>query len=305
MAEAGVADALDGRPRTTAELAGETGLDCDALARLLNLLQERGLFRREADDRWAHTDASQMLQSDHPESLRSYARMAGAPVCWGSVTHLEHALRTGEPGITRLHAGGTFAYLASQPDESRVFQSAMTSKARADIVAALAAHDFARYRSVCDIGGGQGHLLDALVEAQPEVRGILFELPEVARTARPVEGVEIVAGDFLVDALPLADAYVLMNVIHGWDDDSASRILSSVAHAGRSSRSTVLIFESVMPEGREPHPSRTLDVLMLASTGGRERTLTEYSRLLGSAGLALVGSTPLPTGFSIIEARAG
>jgi hypothetical protein len=303
VAETGVADALDDDPRTAEELAAGAGLQPDALARLLRLLEERGIFRRDHDGRWHHTDASRLLRSDHPASLRSFAWMAGTPLCWGSLTHLDHAARTGEAGITRLHPAGTFAYLSEHPDESRIFQAAMTSKAHADIAAVLAAHDFSRYPSVCDVGGGQGHLLRAVLAAHPGARGVLFDLAQVAETVVPQDRFEVVAGDFFVDPLPGADAYVLMNVLHDWDDRPAIEILGAVAEAGRPSQSAVLVLEPVLPEGPERHWSKTLDVLMLASTGGRERTLAEYAELFRAAGLELVGLTPTATPFSIIEAR--
>src|SRR5215210_4493206 len=122
-AAAGVADALDGECRPIEELAADTGLDADALGRLLRLLEERGVFRRDPLGRWSHTETSRLLRSDHPASIRGFAQMAGTPFCWGSLTHLDHSARTGEPGISLLDRGGCFAYLESHPDESRVFHA--------------------------------------------------------------------------------------------------------------------------------------------------------------------------------------
>lgn len=303
VAETGVADVLGEEARAVEELAGDTGLDPDALGRLLRLLEERSVFRRDDDGRWAHTGASRLLRSDDPSSLRGFARMTGTPFSWASFTNLGHSLRTGEPGSSRLHPDGWVAYLQAHPDEALVFQDAMTAKAHADVAAALAVHDFSRYRRLCDVGGGHGHLLRAIRSAHPGITGINFELPAVARQLTPEDGVEIVAGDFFVDPLPAADAYVLMNVIHDWDDCSARAILEAVVDAGRGSHATVLLLEALLAEGPEPHWAKTLDAVMLAITGGRERTLGEYAALLDAAGLQLVAMTPTATPFSIIEAR--
>jgi hypothetical protein len=105
------------------------------------------------------------------------------------------------------------------------------------------------------------------------------------------------------DPLPACDAYLLMNVIHHWTDTDAAEILSAVANAGRSSAATVLIVETLMPEDAEPHWAKTLDVLMLAVTGGRERTEAEYARHLNAAGMDLVRTLPTATPFSIVEGR--
>jgi hypothetical protein len=302
VAEAGVADVLGEAPCTVEELAGQTGLDPDALGRLLRLLEERSVFRRVDGGGWAHTDASRLLRRDHPSSLRGFARMTGTAFSWDSFTNLGHSARTGESGSTFLHPDGWVAYLQAHPAEAQIFQEAMTAKAHGDVAAALAVHDFTRYRRICDVGGGNGHLLRAIRAAHPEITGVNFELPSVASQLTPEGGIEIVTGDFFVDPLPLADAYVLMNIIHDWDDKSAIAILEAVAAAGRDSRSTVLLLEALLPEGPEPHWSKTLDVVMLAITGGRERTLGEYAALLDTAGLRLDAMTPTATPFSVIEA---
>jgi hypothetical protein len=300
-ADTGIADRLDDLPRTAAELAADTSTDPDALARILRLLEECGVFARDAEGRWVHTEASRLLRSDHPQSLRAYARMTGTSFCWEALGHLHHTVRTGEAGLTRLHPGGWIAYLDAHPDQRAIFQAAMTAKAHGDIAAVLDTHDFSRYRRICDVGGGHGHLLRAVLDRYPQASGVLFELPAVAAGITPAPRLDVVAGDFFTGPLPDADVYVLMNILHDWDDGSAIAILAAVGKARRGA--TVLLLEAVMPEGPERHRSKTLDVLMLAITGGRERTLAEYRDLLSAAGIDLVGTTPTATPFSIVEGR--
>lgn len=236
-------------------------------------------------------------------SLRAFARMIGLPGIWGSVTELEHAARTGEPGICQLDPDGPWAYLERHPDQGAIFNQAMTAKAHGDVAAVLATHDFSRYRRIADVAGGRGHLISAVLEAHEKVSGVLFELPHVAAHVTAAPRLEVVAGDFFSDRLPACDAYLLMNVLHDWDDKPATAILQAVAAAGRSSGATVLIVETLLPDDPRPHWSKTLDVLMLAATGGRERTLSSYDELLRAADLELIGATPTATSVSIIEAR--
>src|SRR5690606_14821380 len=212
VAELGVADALDTEPRSTAELAMATGADADALHRLLRLLEAHGLFVSDGDGRWRHSESSRWLRSDHPRSLRAFARMMGLPVNWEAFAGLGRTVRTGEPGYASLDPPGLWAYLAANPDERVVFQEAMIAKAHDDVAAALAAHDFSAYRCLVDVGGGQGQLLRAVLAACPDTRGILFELPEVAATVAAGDRLDVVAGNFFTDPLPAADAYVLMNI---------------------------------------------------------------------------------------------
>lgn len=302
IAEAGVADVLGDEPRSADDLARETSLESDVLVRLLRVLEERSVFSRDSHGRWLHTEASRLLRNDHPVSLRGFARMTGTPFSWESFTHLAHSARTGQPGITQLHPDGPFAYLGAHPEEASVFQDAMAAKAHGDIAAALAVYNFAPYRHICDVGGGRGHLLRAVLNQYPHATGVNFELPAVARHSPSDERLEVVAGDFFVDPLPAADVYVLMNIIHDWDDKAAIAILKAVATAGRGSGATVLLLEALLPDGPEQHWSKTLDIVMLALTGGRERTLGEYRGLLDSAELDLVTMVPTATPFSIIEA---
>jgi len=94
-----------------------------------------------------------------------------------------------------------------------------------------------------------------------------------------------------------------MNIVHDWDDKSAIATLSAVGQARHGRGAAVLLLQAVMPEGPQRHQSKTLDVLMLAVTGGRERTLAEYRGLLSAAGIDMVGTTPTATPFSIVEGR--
>lgn len=301
VAELGVADVLSGGPRTAAELAAELHVDADGLGRALRLLEGAGVFGRDLDGRWRHTGPSQWLRSDHPASLRAFARMSGTPFNWESVTRLDHSIRTGEPGTALLHPGGWLGYLDAHPAERDIFQQAMTAKAHDDIRGVLDAHDFSPYGTVADIAGGRGHLVEAVLAANPGVSGVLFELPAIAADVSSSDRLTVMSGDFFTDPLPVCDAYLLMNVIHDWDDERAVDILSRVART-TGSGGTVLVIETVLPGGAEPHYATTLDVLMLAITGGRERTAGQYRTLFEAAGLELVAVVPTATPFSVIEA---
>ena len=74
VADLGVADALGESPRTAADLAALVHADADALGRVLRLLAAYGLFESRGDA-FAHTPASLLLQTDHPQSLRAFVRM--------------------------------------------------------------------------------------------------------------------------------------------------------------------------------------------------------------------------------------
>jgi hypothetical protein len=302
VAELGVADHLADQPMSAASLANACGATTDALDRALRLLVSCGVFQHQ-DGGYRHTESSQLLRSDHPMSMRAFARLNGMPVFAASFAEFGHSLRTGSPSLGLVDPKGLWNYLSDHPDEAAVFEQAMTGKAHADIAAVLDAYDFSPHGRIADIAGGHGHLITAVLAHHEDAHGVLFELPAVAAEVTPTPRLDVVAGDFFTDPLPACDAYLLMNIVHDWADPQAAAILAAVARAGRSSGATVLIVETVMPDDSQPHWAKTLDVLMLAVTGGRERTRAGYDRLLDTAGIDLVQTLPTATSFSIVEGQ--
>jgi hypothetical protein len=299
----GVADAIREGPATATEIAGRTGLDPDAADRILRLLAAHGVFTAEPSG-YSHNAASRLLCSDHPHSLHSYVTMTGMPAFWNRFTELGATARTGRPAVDWR---GLLAYFEQHPDEAAHFNAAMVAKSQVLLPAVAEAYDFTAFQTIADIGGGRGHLLSAVLERAPGASGILFDLPQVvAETQRdqPLSPrVTVAGGDFFADRLPAADAYLLMDLLHDWSDTDAGRILTAVRAAMRP-HARVLIIETLVPETPGPHFGKTLDIIMLAVTGGRERSSTAYAELLASAGLHLERVVPTRSEYSIVEAVA-
>jgi hypothetical protein len=161
--------------------------------------------------------------------------------------------------------------------------------------------------TVVDVGGGKGTFLAAILHARPALRGVLLDLARTVDAATEyltadgvAERCQIVAGDFFKAVPPGGDAYLLASVIHNWDDGEAADILRTV-RAAIPERGRLLLVEVVLPDDDRPHPGKDLDVRMLTMHGGKERSLSEYSELLGRAGFRLDRVTEL-TRFSLIVA---
>lgn len=157
--------------------------------------------------------------------------------------------------------------------------------------------DWSDARRVCDVGGGDGALLSVLLAEHEQLDGIVFELPEVAARVpvRPRLGAS--AGDAF-EAVPSGfDTYLLVNVLHDWDDVAAERLLRNVARALASDEAAdgqvptplpgrVVIVESEAHSRPREDLAIRADLLMLALTpGGRERTVEEFTALAARAGL--------------------
>jgi hypothetical protein len=168
-------------------------------------------------------------------------------------------------------------------------------------------------RTGADIGGGKGTLPAAILGAYPHLRGVLFDLPAVAADAAAVlraAGVEdrcqIVSGDFFAGVPGGADAYILANVLHDWDDARSVQILRACHHAMTDRAARVLIIERLISTNPPEAVSVLLsDLNMLIVTGGLEGTNTEYGRLLRAAGLNLVGVRPIASPHGVIEGAPG
>jgi len=231
--------------------------------------------------------------------------MMGLPFMRGASEHFAHALLTGRPAVEIGAPTGMFPYLAERPDEARVFGEAMTAKGHAQVTGVLAAYDFSPFGVIGDIGGGHGHLIQAVLDRTPGARGVLFDQPHVLAQVQGLasERLALVPGDFFTDALPVCDAYLLMEVIHDWADAEATAVLKAVRSAAPSN-ATLLLVEDIVPETPGPNWARTLDIVMLAVTGGLQRTAREYAALLTECGFRMERVIDTPTGISIVEARS-
>jgi C-methyltransferase len=303
VADLGVADRIGDQPVTISELASSCGADPDALDRVLRLLASQGIFAGQQGS-YSHTPSSRLLRSDDPMTMRPFVQMMGMPLCWGSLTEFKHSVQTGKPAIEILEPRGTWAYLQDRPEEAQIFGRAMTAKASVDVGAVIAAYDFTRFGRIADIGGGRGHLLRAILEAAPGAEGILFDLPMVIDTlnADGQPRLTLHAGDFFVDALPSAESYILMEVLHDWADEQCVAILNAIRRAAPGS-ATALVVEDLIPEERADPSASTLDIIMLTLTGGRERTVAQLSTLFAAAGFGLVRVIDTQSSMHIVEAR--
>jgi O-methyltransferase domain len=309
-AQLGVADILASGPRPIADLAAATGADAQSLYRVLRALTSRGLFREDGDKRFSLTPLAEALRTDAAHSIRPQALWSGSEAyrrTWGD---LGYSVRTGETAFDHVHGKPFFDYLAEDPALAKIFNDVMTSASSDEGAAIAAAHDFSRYRRIVDIGGGHGALLAAILDRYPDPSGVLFDLPDVVKTAHGAIDRHIatgrakkVEGDFSQAVPDGGDAYLLKWIIHDWDDESAVLILTNcrtaMAPAGK-----ILLVEAVIPEDTAGSDATRLDTTMLVFTGSRERTEDEYQDLLHRAGLTLIKTTPTASPFSILEASS-
>ncbi len=273
-----IAEGLAAGPRPVSELAQTSGADPDTLQRILRALASDGVFAEDEPGVFRNTEASELLGRDGwPE----FAHLFGSVFYEATSTIDPHSR---EETFTRRFPADFWSWLEARPNERAAFDAAMAGgKGRhADRLARL---DWRANETVVDVGGGNGELLRELLERRPELRGIVFDLPETARNNSTFgDRIEFVAGSFF-EAVPAGDSYILSAILHDWSDDRADEILRTVRRAA-SPAARLLVIESVVADGNEPQGSKWLDLLMLV-LGGRERTAPEWRALLADAGFAV------------------
>jgi hypothetical protein len=318
-----IASKLVSGPRSADELAAAVGADADALERVMRLLAAHGVFAAGPGRRYELNACARCLLPGQPGSTH-------AAVHWlADEFHFKvfgegfmSSLRTGEPAVASVLGKPIFEHLAANAALSRSFNAAMSEFSEAVATGVLASYDFSGIDVLADIGGGLGAVLAAILRAHPAMRGVLFELPQVAAgagaalaRAAVADRATVVAGDFFAPDAPLphADAYVMKHIIHDWDDARATAILCAVRGAMQPPLASkrVLLLERVVPpadahadvEDEAARFTRVIDMEMLVVAGGRERSEAQFADLLRGAGLRLCRVVPTRTQLSVIEAR--
>jgi orsellinic acid C2-O-methyltransferase len=313
MARLELADLLDGSSLTVGELSSATGTRPDMMRRLLRGLAGIGLVGLRAGDRVSLTEMGALLGSGSAGSVRDIALHRGgeAFAAWGE---LEHAVRTGKSAFEEAHGRPFFDYLRNNPAAGEAFDGAMARLSDRVVAEAVEDYDFATASRVLDVGGGRGHFVATVLEAHPELAGAVFDVPEVAEAASEhlhARGLgdrcHAIGGSFLESVPAGYDLHILKWILHDWDDDACRELLAACRRAlpddGR-----LLVVEQLLPDAVPDsgalHPAVAMDLVMLVIfADARERHLHEYEHLLAGSGFAVHDVVPLPSGFSIIEAR--
>ncbi len=306
-AELGIADLLAGGPKHVAELAQATQTHTPSLRRLLRTLVTLELCAECEDGSFLLLPRGDALRSDAANSVRSWMLWFGKhqSPAWGL---LLHSVKTGE----RARTSGTFEFLDRDPEAAARFNGAMLELTRIVANDVVHAYDFTGLKRILDVGGGRGTLLAAILNAYADLQGILLELPHAIEGARShltdcgvVDRCNLITGNFF-EAIPSgADAYILKNVVHDWDDERAMLVLHNSRRA-TTRGAKLLLIERIMPLRLEASPAhRTIayaDMAMLVGPGGRERTEEEFRLLLEGACFRLSRVIATAQGYSILEA---
>ena len=308
VARLGIADRLASGARGSDSLAAELNVHPEALFRLMRAGLAAGLFVAFPDRTFALTPMGEGLCSNVPGSLRELAIIQSSPSHWLPWGHLTEAIRTGSSPMKAALGCDIWEHFAKNPEEAEHFAQSMGNWS--ELVASEVARtiDFSRFARVADIGGSHGDLLAQVLRAHPACRGILFELPQVAESAKPVLAsrgltgrVDVVVGNFFEPGIPPAEAYLLKHILHDWEDDASTTLLRQL-HAAAPAGARLFVVELVIPDNRNPDTTHLMDLNMLVVANGRERTREEFHSLLTATSWKVERIHATGSGTSIIEA---
>jgi hypothetical protein len=310
VAAFGVPDLLAGGPRDVAELGQELDIEPQNLYRLLRAAATVGVLDEIQPRTFGLNQMGERLRSDVPLSLRELAITATDPGQWLPWSRFREAVRTGKGQVPFVLGTDVFSYWSAHPEERAHFAAAMGNRTELLTAALLDGYDFSPFRQAVDVGGAQGHLLAAILQKCPRLRGIVFDQPGIVSGALAVldaKGVanrcEVVAGDFFDSVPPGADLYLLKSVIHDWPDEAAVRILTRVREA-MDEAGSVMVIDYLLPPDGERGSAHSMDLTMMVMLGARERTIAEFRELFEAAKLRLTETVLVADHVLAIGARA-
>jgi hypothetical protein len=296
-----IADAMAKGAADAGAIAEAINANPEAVNRLLRGCTMAKIVTSTGPKTYALTPVGELLRSDSMPSLRALLDAETAPGHWLPWGHLDQVVKSGKNDVEKALGMNVWDYYAKNKDEGNTFSQAMTGMSMMAVHAVAAAYTYPTATKVVDVGGAHGALLGTVLAAQPNAKGVLFDLPHVVETAPAQDRVEKIGGDFFKEVPAGGELYLLKFILHDWDDANCVAILKQVRRA-MAPGGKLAVIEMLIPEDGAPHPSKLLDLNMMVMLTGRERTGAEMTALLEKADFKVAKIVPTHSPFSIIEA---
>ena len=294
----GIFESVASIPKHSSKIALELGLDASLCYRLLRALASIGFLNEKDGQSFSITPLGELIRKDHPQTLRGVILLEEGPEHYAIWKHLAEMIKDGkQDGFVREFGLRIFDYIPKNTAYSKVFNDAMSSYSATHtkwVLEALEGFDFSKIRTLCDIGGGHGHLVCNILREHPQLQGTVLELESTIKNKELLwaekmgmaDRCKYLAGDMFQE-VPSSDAYIMKMILHDWSDEECIKILSNIQEASPAG-GRILIVEHVVPGPDTPHFSKLFDIHMMCALTGRERTEKEYGQLLQKAGLQYV-----------------
>lgn len=305
--ELNIAEILKNGPKTIDEIAQLTGAHKDSLYRVMRALASQGIFRKTKDNRFVNTSLSKPL-IDGKGSLRNMIRQHLGQLNWTAFNEILYTVKTGKDAFSMVNGTKIYDWLAEHKEESALFDKSMTDLTDFSIEPLLNSYNFSGYKTIADIGGGEGLLLANILFKHKNIRGILIDLPAGLNNAEMIlqeygvmDRAKIIPANFFQSIPVTADAFIVKNIIPNWSDEEGVKILSNIRKV-LPDNGKVLLIEMIVEEDNRPSYGKIIDIQMLVCMqAGKERTRKEFQAIIEKAGLKIKRIVPTIAPFSIIE----
>ena len=281
---------IENGPSPATEAAGALKVDAETLERMLLALTAFGILDRTAEGRYG------LRAENRPYLDPADEHYIGGFVdhlineTSGQITRLSAYLERGKAEVDR-NLPAPFETFYRNPHALAEFVSAMWSLSYAPSKELAVLADLSDVRTLVDVGGASGPFSVAALQQYPDLRAIVFDLPQVGefvlqtRATYDLAGrLDFVPGDFFADELPSGEAIAFGYVLSDWTDASCAQLLAGAYRACKAS-GRVLIMERLFDDTRTgPLATSAMNLTMHVETQGRHRTAAEYVALLQHAG---------------------
>ncbi len=303
-AELGIADMLAKGPKSIEELAQITHSHAPSLYRMMRALASVGIFHEIDGKKFELTPIAEYLQTGAMRSIAILFNSDWSDRAWG---YFMDSIKTGETAFEKAHGMPVSDWLEQNPKAAGVFNDANAVKAKSSHRAIVDVYDFSGINTLTDVGGGLGALMTEILIANPLMHGIVAEIPSVIQKAGErirAQGLEdrckTIECNFFKEIPAGSDCYLMSHILHDWPADQCKIILNN-CHKTMKPGTRLLIVEMIVPPGNQPSIAKLLDLEMLVTTGGCERTENEYKTLLKTSGFKLARIITTKESISIIE----
>lgn len=258
--ELGLFTKLAQQPLIGRELQEELGLDARANPDFFDALVALRFLERDgegADARYRNTpESAAFLDRNNPGYIGGILEMANTRLYrfWGDLTE---ALQTGRPQNEIKHTGAAvFEELYSQPARLEQFMDAMAGISAGNFAAFAEKFDFARYQTLCDVGGATGQLSLLVAARHPHLRCVTTDMPAVTTIAeRKIaaaglsDRVSAHAVDIFAEPLPRADVITMGMILHDWNLEKKMQLIQA-AYDALPAGGAFVVIENLIDDAR-------------------------------------------------------
>lgn len=284
-------------------LANECNLNENALYRALRF----SIFYHQTDfstEKYELQPADILLLEDSFGSFRGAIEYVTSETWNNSWANFDYCLYSGGSSFINTFGCTYFDYVGQHQNFRLPFTQQMDL--RTEIIANVISdsYDFSSFDTICDLGGGAGTLLYAILSKNPNVNGILVDLPITLthhNLGNFIDRVKLLPANFF-DKIDNADCIILKNVLHNWDDKNAILLLQNCLNS-LNKGGKILIIDQLM---ETPYTLMSLfyDLHMLVLHGGAERSKSEFNDLIEKSGANLQRIIKIQSPMAILELSA-